>query len=256
MKQSVRLGLAVSSLGASCATATAQFRDYQVCLGGDGPFVVAGASSRGNPNGVWVEFSKPVVLSDATFTLNNGVVVNDVIAGPNPSTARLSTSPLTEGTVYSVSVVGAKSTLGEPLASGTAAFIHGAGYEQRRIHLSHNMASGENVHVYLGSTAYRLGLPVACQDRPDAEAVSLFEDLVPDGVFNEYFATRLAGILNITTAANYRFACASDDTSALFLSTDDDPVHKIQIAGEPQWNNPRMYAFCDRRTCLGGVPQE
>src|SRR5207247_2345977 len=38
-----------------------------------------------------------------------------------------------------------------------------------------------------------------------------------------------------------RFACSSDDGGALFLSTDDQPVNKTQIAREPQWAGTREW---------------
>jgi hypothetical protein len=33
----------------------------------------------------------------------------------------------------------------------------------------------------------------------------------------------------------------------LFLSTDDNPANKVQIAREPVWNGSRNYAILDRR---------
>ena len=39
----------------------------------------------------------------------------------------------------------------------------------------------------------------------------------------------------------YVFWVASDDTSELRLSTDEDPAHARPIASSPQWTSPREY---------------
>ena len=45
-----------------------------------------------------------------------------------------------------------------------------------------------------------------------------------------------------------QLAISSDDPGELWLSTDDDPANKVQIATEPTWNNRRAYGTEDRRT--------
>src|SRR5262249_53011835 len=57
----------------------------------------------------------------------------------------------------------------------------------------------------------------------------------PANVLDQY-GQRLSGYLTPPTTGEYTFYLASDDQGALFLSTDEDPTHKVQIASEPIWN--------------------
>lgn len=55
------------------------------------------------------------------------------------------------------------------------------------------------------------------------------------------YGARLSGWLVPPTSGNYKFYLASDDQGVLFLSTDELPAHKVQIAAEPQWNGYREF---------------
>ena len=45
-----------------------------------------------------------------------------------------------------------------------------------------------------------------------------------------------------------QFAISTDDPGELWVSTDDNPANKVQVATEPTWNNRRAYGTEDRRT--------
>lgn len=64
----------------------------------------------------------------------------------------------------------------------------------------------------------------------------------------ENFGTRIAGYFYPTSNGNYQFAISCDDPGALYLSTDDNPANKVQIASEPVWNDKRAFGADDRRT--------
>jgi hypothetical protein len=78
------LGLAVSRHGSSTSlTATAEFRDFRFNTN-NAPFVVVAASSRGNPNGIRVNFNVPVgesALNPANYTVST-------VSGPNVTVVR------------------------------------------------------------------------------------------------------------------------------------------------------------------------
>ena len=46
---------------------------------------------------------------------------------------------------------------------------------------------------------------------------------------------------------DYVFFLSADDGSALYLSTDENPANKKQIAAEPVWNGERQWVLLDRR---------
>jgi hypothetical protein len=145
------LGLGVSRHSAG-PTAKAEFHDLSIALGGSGDFKVIGASSRGNPIGVRLEFSKPVgagALTSINYSLDNGAMVTAVAAGPNPSTVQLTTSALTEGTAYTLTVLGVEAAGGGVLTAGTATFTHGAGYEARRVRIARSYDSRRGHRPYL-----------------------------------------------------------------------------------------------------------
>ena len=59
------------------------------------------------------------------------------------------------------------------------------------------------------------------------------------GSFINYFGQRLTGYILPPTTGSYTFWIASDDASALYLSTDDSPSHKVEIAHASSWTNFR-----------------
>src|SRR5438552_7086413 len=73
--------------------------------------------------------------------------------------------------------------------------------------------------------------------RPDEEFVeSAFE--APSN-FADNYGQRMRALLVPPVSGSYVFWIASDDNSALYLSTDEDPVHKTRIAYVAQWTNSR-----------------
>ncbi len=64
----------------------------------------------------------------------------------------------------------------------------------------------------------------------------------------ENFGTRIEGYFHAPSNGNYQFAISCDDPGALYLSTDDNPANKVQIANEPTWNDKRAFGVDDRRS--------
>src|SRR5436190_16371771 len=59
--------------------------------------------------------------------------------------------------------------------------------------------------------------------------------------FADNYGQRMRALLVPRVTGSYVFWISSDDNSALFLSTDEDPVHKVQIASVTSWTNSRQY---------------
>ena len=64
---------------------------------------------------------------------------------------------------------------------------------------------------------------------------------IPSDIANNY-AVRITGYFIPAVTANYSFNISSDDTSDLFLSTDNTPANKRMIAQQPGWNATRLWA--------------
>jgi hypothetical protein len=57
----------------------------------------------------------------------------------------------------------------------------------------------------------------------------------------ENYGASISGFITPATSGNYVFFISSDDNGALFLSTDDKPANKKQIAAETAWSNGRQW---------------
>ena len=53
------------------------------------------------------------------------------------------------------------------------------------------------------------------------------------------YGQRLRGFVVPPATGDYRFWIASDNSSALYLSPDDQPAHKAAIASVTGWTDPR-----------------
>src|SRR5437899_304182 len=81
-----------------------------------GPAVTA-ISSRGNPNGITINWSKPVSATGTNggnYTVNFGVTVTSARYGSSNSVVILTTSTLSEGTNYSVTISNVQDTAVPP----------------------------------------------------------------------------------------------------------------------------------------------
>src|SRR5256885_4774115 len=75
---------------------------------------------------------------------------------------------------------------------------------------------------------------------PDEEFIeSAFE--APSN-FADNYGQRMRALLVPPVTGSYVFWVASDDNSALYLSTDEDPTHRTRIAYVSQWTSSREWA--------------
>src|SRR5437762_12399833 len=74
---------------------------------------------------------------------------------------------------------------------------------------------------------------------PDEEFIeSAFE--APSN-FADNYAQRMRALLIPPVTGSYVFWISSDDNSVLYLSTDEDPAHKVQIASVGTWTSAREW---------------
>ncbi|HUL51050.1 MAG TPA: lamin tail domain-containing protein, partial [Candidatus Nitrosotalea sp.] len=59
--------------------------------------------------------------------------------------------------------------------------------------------------------------------------------------FADNYGQRMRALVLPPVTGTYYFWIASDDNSALYLSTDENPTHKVQIASETAWTNSREW---------------
>ena len=252
-REDVVVGLAVSR-HSGAATATAVFKGFQFNAQ---PFTLLQASSRGNPNGILVSFSTTpdaATLVPGSFDVV-GVTLTGVTPGPWANSYWLSTQdPLTEGADYSVACFSVTSGGSGPV-NDTDTFTHGKGYEARAAHIGYNKEPVFGLATHEGRTHTQRGLYSPVWGSTAMVGNTFFEDPLPDTAVNERFTATIFGILNVTAAGDYQFACSSDDYGKLYLSSNEDPANKRLIAREPEWNGSRQYAAADRRGLQADLPQ-
>lgn len=96
-----------------------------------------------------------------------------------------------------------------------------------------------------GRTLADLTNHVRFPDHPDVVDL-VYTAETPNNVDDDY-GVRLSGFVIPPANGDYTFYVCSDDQGALFLSTDDAPARKVQIAAEPAWNSPRDWVTTSRR---------
>ncbi|MDX1950735.1 MAG: lamin tail domain-containing protein [Verrucomicrobiota bacterium] len=107
---------------------------------------------------------------------------------------------------------------------------------------SHAQANGVLREVYLGipgNSISELTNSPTFPDSPSFESVEpLFE--APENI-EESFGTRMRALITAPMTGNYTFWISSDDNGALFLSTDENPGTRRQIASVSSWTASREW---------------
>jgi hypothetical protein len=194
---------------------------------------VSGVIASDNFTNITVTFSEPVTAASAgnraNYTLSGGATVSAVEVIGDRS-VRLTTSRLTAGTDYTLSIAGVQDTAATPnaLAANTTATVAtpiamrgGLKFEAFR------GITGTAVQMLLDDPKYQA-------NTPDVVAfVTNFSSRVvfPDGPNNDY-GGRISGWIVPPETAQYEFFVRSDDASQLFLSTDDTAANAALIAEE------------------------
>lgn len=207
------------------------------------PTLVSAVGSSGLET-VTLTFSESISEDTATnlanYSISSGLTVSGATLAGDGSVIVLTTSPQTPGTEYTVTINNLKdrSTAGNAIAAGTTArftaWVLAQGFLLREVY------SG-----FGGVAVADLTNNVKYPSAPDSRNfVRLYE--TPTDVAENY-GVRLSGFLIPPETGDYVFYMSSDDGGALFLSTDENPANKTQIAREPTWNPARAWLATDRR---------
>ena len=191
---------------------------------------------------VVVSFSKPVsatsALNPAHYTLDGGLTVYGARLLPDQTNVALLTSPQTAGQTYALSVNGVTdTTVSHNAAHASAnftAWVLSRGFVRREAFYG---ISGSAVSDLVNSGNY--------PDKPDAGDY-MTQTEAPQNIGGSC-GERLTGLLTPPVDGYYTFLFYTADQGALFLSTDESPVNKAQLASEPQWNWYRNWVGTDRR---------
>ena len=197
-------------------------------------------SSVTNPTAtnVVVVFSEPVqvasAINSANYALNNGASVQSVAMGVNDQTVVLTTTALAGGMAYTLTInnVRDRSANANPIAANSQASFSVVAQQLRGLYREvYNGASG--------TLSSLLNLP-NYPDRPDSTGylTNAFES--PSNI-GDYYGQRVRGYVVPPATGNYTFWISSDDNSALYLSTDDQPAMKVQIASVNSWTGVRVW---------------
>jgi len=191
------------------------------------------AQTAGNPNGVLLTFDEAISTATAgnkaNFTLNNGVTVNSSQLWGNNFTVLLTTTPITPGKEYEVTINGVQDTSGNTITANTkATFLQVDGSIERRVF----DVAGGTLAAITNSTKFT-------QNKPDAVTYpTLFEGPVN---YRDNYGTQFRGYITAPVSGDYVFFICSDDFSTLFLSTDENPANKKLIAYETAWSTTRQW---------------
>ena len=212
---------------------------------------VVSATSRGTPNWVAVKFSEaidPTTIQYYNFFVDNNVG-NPVktFMGYSPDVVVIEVDGLSEDFTYNLDISGVADLAGNVVENTTVPFVMQGDktFPLARIHFFKWTAIGDT------SLDNMLNTPALYPDNPGfVLSNNVFEDPSTEDdndVQGTNYIIRIFGIYNCDKTGDYKFYCASDDGSNVYLSSDDKPANKVRICYEPTWNGRRAYTTTDRR---------
>lgn len=187
---------------------------------------------------VTLKFTKPLSSASATsvgnYAISGGVKVIIPVLSADAKTVTIVTTPQQPSTEYTVTVNGVRDTAsgGNAIpANSTATFtswVPLSGYLLREVYSN---IGGGAVSDLTGNAKFPNN-PDVVEFRSSFEAQTSFAD---------NYGQKMSGFVTAPESGNYVFYLSSDDNSALFLSTDENPVNKRLIAVESVWSNSREW---------------
>lgn len=225
--------------------------------------VLTNVSTRGDNRAFYARFNMPMRLEGTCLirSIDSNQVppqivpvpVTAVSYGRDTSELRLSVSPdlLAENRIYELTLHGLRDLAGGLLMAPDPTIryvVHGAEFLSFRVlYRKFGAIGGGSLVSLLADSRY--------PNEPTSLRTNLPTFEAPTDV-DESYGAQLLGVYVAPQDGTYRFWMASDDEGDTWIATNVNPANKVRIGHEPQWNPPRQYATCERRTCLSGVPQE
>ena len=189
------------------------------------PPSIVEASAVGKATTVTVLFSEPLEKASAeqaaNYTIDNGITVSGASLGSDNRTVSLTTSTLSRGTGYVLTVSNIKDRASTPnsIPAGTQASFEFLPY-----------TSGTVVYDYYEGSFDALPDFNALTPVNEGTASDLAIEEVTQRADN--FAIRFSGFIRIVQPGDYTFATVSDDGSALFIGetqvVDNDGAHGME----------------------------
>jgi hypothetical protein len=190
--------------------------------------VILAASNYGDPAVVTLDFSEALDVASATnpahYTFDRGLIVTSAEMGINSKTVRLRTSGLTNGVAYTLTVndVLDRAPVPNPIVPNTQATFTALGLY--RGFLYQEFYEGPADAYWLADLANNAKFP----DHPDrTNDIHQFEILAAASLGG---ANRLSGYVLPPISGDYTFYLCSWCEGALFLSKNESPFSKVQIA--------------------------
>ncbi|MBI5384950.1 MAG: hypothetical protein HZA90_09730 [Verrucomicrobia bacterium] len=201
-------------------------------------------------NRVTILFSEEINPQDATNTVNftvSGLEVAGAFLLSDGKTVVLDTSLQTTGAVYTVSLHGirdrsaAANLVADNTQVGFTAPVLTRGFLTRECFTG---IPGSSLANLLANPKFPL--------MPDvSDHVSRFESSY---LAMDSYGLRLSGLLCPPVTGDYVFFLCSDDEGVLYLSTNEAPSNKVQIAREPLWNPLRQWHNAVNQSSRGTPP--
>ncbi|MCU0963000.1 MAG: lamin tail domain-containing protein, partial [Pirellulaceae bacterium] len=199
---------------------------------------VPGIINYSVPDASHIELVFTEALTPATATaLGNYVFTGGELSGATLSANGLlvtlsTTQPLVVGNAYSVTIHNLATVSGNELRDGLGITFtyapQGDGFILREYWTG---IGGVLVTDLTNSPGY-----------PDSPAGRAYETSFEGPVnWNDNYGTRMRGYVHPPTSGAYIFWISSDDYGELWLSTDEDPANKVQIASVPGWTDARQW---------------
>jgi len=195
---------------------------------------ISSVISKGNPYTVTVVFSEPVLSSDATnianYEINGSATINSAVV-VDSRTVKLNTTLLDPNFVYTLTIRNIRDLAKTPnvMDETSKQFFVVGGSITRKVYTG---IGGGSVSDLTNNSKFKNNTPDVVTYQTSFEAPTDWSD---------NYGQQLVGFVTAPITGNYVFAIASDDSSELWLSSDENPANKVKIASVSGWTGSREY---------------
>ena len=217
---------------------------------------------------IFITYSKPVsdtALAPGNYSVDQGLTVSGVVRVSSQQ-VKLTTSQMTQGKTYNVTINGVQDidTIPNTIAANTkvqvAAFVFLGGNVLHKKYTNISDATGWPLSNLFADSRF--------PDSPDRVDIEPAMEYPTGGVgrvpadddpnnpgthLHQYFDS-VEGYFIPPVTTNYVFFVAGADRIGLWLSTDDNPANKNEVAELNGWTNPRDWTQGQPITTNGPTP--
>ncbi len=198
------------------------------------PAVTAVSANVYNPFRIQVTFSEPVIPSTATdpanYLVDNGVMVfGAAMVDANNTGVYLYTSTLNFGINYGLTVSGVKDVATVPNTIATA--VKNFKFLAPVVFKAYDNIGGTTMADITNNAAFKAG----------NASRKFFVTSLEKTDFADNYIGQIQAYVVPPVSGDYFFYVAGDDSTMLFLSSDDNPANKRMIAGYEGWTGSREY---------------